>query len=68
MTPLKSSNIKSVGYDPASQRLTVAFHSGTTHSYDDVPEHHYSGLLKAESAGKYFHEHIRSGYETRKRS
>ena len=66
LTPLKSSNIAGAHYDAAAKRLTIEFHSGGVHSYDEVPPHHYSGLLAAISAGKYFHAHIRGTYKSTK--
>lgn len=66
LTPIKSSNIKACGYDQAQRRLTIQFHSGTTHHYDDVDEKHHDGLIGAESPGKYFHSHIRNAHKSTK--
>lgn len=68
MTPIHgSSNIAAVGYDPHTNMLSVQFHSGATHTYANVPKRHYDKLLKAKSAGGYFHAHIRNVYEAKKR-
>jgi len=57
--PLKSSNVKSVGYDPDSRTLEVEFHNGDVWSYKPVPPEHHAGLIAAESPGAYFHTHIK---------
>lgn len=64
LTPVKSSNIKAVGYDPQSRALTVEFHSGAQHRYDDVPPEHHQGLIEADSVGKYFHANVRSAFKS----
>lgn len=66
LSPLKSSNIESAGYDPATRTLTVKFKNGGTYHYDGCTQDHYDGLCSAESPGKYLHKHIRSGYKWRK--
>lgn len=60
MTPVKSSNIKAIGYDAKSHTLTVQFNSGT-YDYHGVPADVHSALMKAESVGSHFHEHVRGG-------
>ena len=62
-TPVKSSNLSGVHYDPERKALTVKFKSGGTYTYTGVPAHRYEGLLSAESPGSYLHKHIRSGYD-----
>lgn len=61
LKPVISSNIQAVGYDPESQTLHVQFKGGSTYAFAGVPPEHHSGLLDAESAGQYFHKHIRGG-------
>ncbi len=60
-TPLKSSNIESYHYDEDTQTLTVRFKSGGQYAYGGVARDHADGLSQAESAGKYFHQHIKGG-------
>ena len=36
-TPVNSSNVSSVGYDPTSLTLEVEFHGGAVYQYFDVP-------------------------------
>ena len=55
-----SSNIMSIGYDKETLTLEVEFHWGAVYQYNKVPEEIYLGLLSAESAGQFFHEHIKN--------
>ncbi len=60
--PVSSSNLRSVGYDVATQTLEIEFHNGGVYEYYNVPITTYHGLLGALSKGKYFHAHIKSVY------
>jgi len=64
-TPVSSSNIRSVGYDPASRTLELEFHSGGLYQYSGVPETIYQGFMRAASKGSYFHDHIKGRYPDR---
>jgi hypothetical protein len=64
MKPVKSSNIKAIGYDPAKGRLQVEFLHGGVYQYEGVPQEAYDGLLKAKSIGSHFFKHIRSAFKT----
>lgn len=64
-TPVRSSNIRSVGYDPASMTLEVKFHSGGLYQYAGVPETIYHGFMRAASKGTYFHDYIKGRYPDR---
>lgn len=64
-TSVRSSNIRSVGYDPASRTLEVEFHSGGVYQYSGVPENVYQGLMRAASKGSYLHDHIKDRYPCR---
>lgn len=57
--PVRSSNIKSVGHDPATNTLEVEFHSGARHQYPDVSEQTYRDFIAAPSVGKYFHRNVK---------
>jgi hypothetical protein len=59
-TPIRSSDIRSVGYDPASKALEVEFHSGGLYQYSGVSEATYQGFMRAASKGSYFHDHIKN--------
>lgn len=63
--PVHSSNIRSVGYNPASRMLEVEFHSGGIYQYSGVPENAHQGLMRAASKGAYFHDHIKDRYPCR---
>ena len=59
-----SSNIHSVGYDPAALTLEIQFRkTGDIYQYFDVPAHIHRGLMDANSHGKYFHRHILDVFE-----
>ncbi len=58
--PVKSSQLKEVAYDAASETLYVRFHNtGKVYSYSPVSQEKFDGLLAADSVGKYYHAHIR---------
>ncbi len=57
---LKSTNLKSTGYDPATKTLEVTFHNGGTYRYQHVSQQLYDGLLSAASHGRYFEQHIKT--------
>lgn len=59
---VKSSNIKSVGYDPEQTLLEVEFKNGAVYQYEDVPEDIYQDMLVAESVGKYFNTQVKGVY------
>jgi hypothetical protein len=59
MTPVQSSNLAAVGYDAASQELTIEFQNGQTYIYDGVDEATYRALMSAPSLGSFFYRNIR---------
>lgn len=61
-TPVSSSNIASIGYDPTTQTLEVEFHNGNIYQYFDVPQHVYDCLLTASSKGQYLNQNIKLVY------
>jgi hypothetical protein len=64
--PVSSSNLRSVGYDPAAHVLEIEFHSGGIYQYTGVPASIHTALMQAGSKGSYFHDHIKDRYSTRK--
>ena len=62
MKPVNSSNLRSVGYKPMSETLTIQFHDGRIYEYYHVPQHVYNGLMLAPSKGKYHHRYIKNSY------
>jgi len=66
LTPVTSSNVKAVGYDPDTQRLVVEFHSGKKYAFVDVPPAVHDGFLGAKSMGIFFVREIKGKYGTEK--
>lgn len=70
MTPVKSSNIKAVGYDASARHLTVQFHGGASHRYEDVSPEKHTALMgdgvKGHSVGRYFHANIKDAHKSKK--
>lgn len=60
-TRVRSSNLESVGYDPETQTLEIAFLNGSIYQYFNVPQSVYEGLMGAASHGTYFDRHIKKG-------
>jgi len=61
-TPVQSSNIASIGYDPKSQTLEIEFNDGRVYQYFDVPQGQYTALMSAGSHGSNFHRNIKGYY------
>jgi len=61
--PVKSSNIRSVGYDEDSSVLEIEFNSGMVYQYLNVPENEYEGLMNAASKGRYLNRNIKGRYQ-----
>lgn len=61
-TPVVSSNLSSVGYDPSTKTLEIEFNSGGVYQYSNLPESVYKGLMNAASHGKYHAQHIKDNY------
>jgi len=60
--PVSSSNVQSIGYDPASKTLEVEFNDGAIYQYHGVPQDTYDGFLRASSKGSYLHANIKNQY------
>jgi len=63
---MPSSVIRHYAYDPAWQRLDIAFVSGEAYSYFEVPAAIVEGLARARSRGRYFQDHIRGRFTFRR--
>ena len=61
-TPVNSSHLASVGYDPASRTMEVEFSHGAVYQYFDIPESEYQELMQAGSHGSYFNANIRGAF------
>jgi hypothetical protein len=60
MVPVVSSNVESVGYDPATKKLRVVFRGGSAYIYFDVPEEIYTRmLLPNQSVGSLIAREVR---------
>jgi len=66
LTPVKSSNIKSVGYDKKTKTLSIRFYSGGTYEYSDVNNPIYEDFINSESLGRFFFRNIKTKYSTKK--
>lgn len=55
---VSSSNLASVGYDPATQTLQIGFLNGGLDEYGGVPAAVPAGFMGAASHGSYFDAHI----------
>jgi len=64
MTPVKSTNIRFVGYDKETFQLRVQFTNGGLFQYSGVPEEVYDEMMNSESVGAYFSRNIRNAYPT----
>ena len=58
--PVKSSHIKSLGHDLATNTLEVEFQNGRVYSYPNTPRSSYLQILAMPSAGTAFHRVIKS--------
>lgn len=66
MTPVSSSNVRSLGYDSEASELWVAFNGGRMYVYSGVPEGVLEAALSAPSVGKFINENVKNVYEERR--
>jgi len=59
---VSASNIRSVGYDSASQTLEVEFSSGAIYQYSRVSPEMHRKLMNAPSIGSFFKDNIEEEY------
>jgi len=57
LNEVKSSNIKSVGWE--NNTLYVQYNNGLTYSYAEVNEETYNNLMNAESKGRFINSEIK---------
>lgn len=57
-----SSNLRMVGYEPATKTLGIIFKGNTEYHYYNVPESVYRGLMSAPSHGRYHAAYIKDVY------
>lgn len=60
--PVESSNLRSIGYDAASQTFEVEFKNHAIYQYYNVPEQIWMELEAAPSKGKYYSSQIKDRF------
>jgi len=60
--PVSSSNLASVGYDPASETLEIEFNNGRVYQYYNVPPFMHERMMEAPSIGSFFNAEIKKAY------
>ena len=60
-TPVSSSNLRAIGYNPETQTLEIEFLNGGLYSYSGVPASVHASLMSASSHGSYFDANIKKG-------
>ncbi|WP_366942359.1 KTSC domain-containing protein [Amycolatopsis sp.] len=64
--PVRSSNLRDVGYDASINLLEIGFKSGSVYQYLNVPQGRYDGLMATSSHGGYFAAYIKPHYPARR--
>jgi hypothetical protein len=59
---VRSSNIKSIGYNEITRSLEVEFNNGTIYEYYKVPKEVHDLLMTSASHGKYLNQYIKKKY------
>ncbi|MDN7658477.1 KTSC domain-containing protein [Burkholderia cenocepacia] len=64
MQPVESSQIHSIGYDAATQKLAIRFKNkandpSSLYHYSDVTPENFAALRDAESIGSHFYKYIK---------
>jgi hypothetical protein len=65
-SPVSSSSLVAVGYDPARRELDIQFVSGRIYRYFGVPSPAHEALMRAPSKGRHFNVYIRDRYRFRR--
>jgi non-canonical purine NTP pyrophosphatase (RdgB/HAM1 family) len=65
-TPVESSDVVSIGYNPKDRQLEIEFREGRIYLYSEVPQDIYDAFLRADSFGGYFNAYINGYYRYRK--
>ena len=60
MTPVKSSNIESVGYDAEKRHLHVTFKGGKTFRYNHISQQKFDDLVASKSVGRFFNQFVKT--------
>ena len=60
-TPVHSSNLAAVGYDPQRKVLEIEFKNGEVYEYAHVPAYLHKELMAAKSHGEFLDAFIKKG-------
>lgn len=63
---VSSGNLRTIGYDEASQVLEAEFTSGAVYQYSRVSRETYRRLMGASSPWSFFRDHIEEEYSSRR--
>ena len=55
----QSSAVSRVSYNASLQRLSVAFRSGATYTFDGVSRQKFSALKRASSVGRFINKNLK---------
>lgn len=58
MTPIESSTVKTIGYDPDVLVLAVRYRDGSMYVFCDVSADQYAALMCAPSKGSWLHQNL----------
>lgn len=58
-----SSAITSLDYDDSTGVTTAVFHSGGTHTWNDIPKSIFDEWYDSSSWEKFYHEYIKNNYD-----
>ena len=61
-TPLRSTALAEVSYDPETRTMEVEFRNGRSYTHVGVPQEVYDGLTTAGSAGSYYNAVVKGRY------
>ena len=59
---VQSTNIRSVGYEEATETLEVEFVNGSIYQYVNVPVNVHAEFMYASSKGRFHHLYIKDSY------
>jgi hypothetical protein len=63
---MPSTVIKSMSYNPDTQRLRIVYVSGLIYDYKNVPQEEYDAMKTAFSKGVYLNQNIKGKYDFEK--
>ncbi len=65
MPEIKSNTIKTCSFNAGKGEMTVCFNKGGRYTYLGVNQKMYDDMVKAPSAGSFFHHNIRGKFPHR---